>query len=325
MADPGLARLVVDAHGRPLAEGDKVVQPELADFLSKVRTNPFGETEAMIAELAHEARKAGASLTDDDLKRNGAEWRNARVVPWKGLSIGMPDTAGARQVLQLWKDLDDGDDYIDADGADRPAILAAAMRKVYGNAGGVGAGPPEEGSTGIAAVDKDGSAVACTVTMGRPFGARVSAAKSGVVLAAAPPPGRDYGTGIVPMIGVNRPFLALTNTVDTLYFVTAGTAETAAGPNQLAVAISLFDDDITLDQALALPRIRDGGAAVEYENGMPGPSIAAMRDHALSVRAADLIGHIHAVYCPGGYDKDEAASCRFRADKRSYGLVARGE
>jgi gamma-glutamyltranspeptidase len=225
---------------------------------------------------------------------------------------------------RLWEDLDDGDAYIEAGGSERAAILAAAMRKVYGQTDG-DVSVSEYASTGLIAVDKDGSGVACTITMGHPFGARVSAGKSGIVLATAPPEGHSYGVGIVPMVGVNRPFLAISKSVDTLYFLTAGSAETAAGPNQLAAAIPMFEDGISLDQALALPRIRSNRDTIEYESGMPGQAIAAMRSRSLSARSVDSIGRIHAVFCPGGFSSGDSASCQMRVDKRSFGLVARGE
>jgi hypothetical protein len=93
----------------------------------------------------------------------------------------------------------------------------------------------------------------------------------------------------------------------------------------LAVAVPLFENGVTLDQALALPRIRRNGTAIEYEDGMPGSSISAMRSRSLSTRAVDSIGHIHAVFCADGFNAENSSSCQLRVDRRSYGLVARGE
>ena len=52
---------------------------------------------------------------------------------------------------------------------------------------GVASLPRDLGSTGFAAVDANGEAAACAVTMNGPFGSGRTAAGTGVVLAAARP------------------------------------------------------------------------------------------------------------------------------------------
>lgn len=61
--------------------------------------------------------------------------------------------------------------------------------------------PPDLGATGFAAMDKNGQAVACAVSLNGPFGSGHSDASSGVQLAASPTaPGGIAGAFLTPMI-----------------------------------------------------------------------------------------------------------------------------
>ncbi len=325
MADAGTARYAVDLDGRPLEEGDKISNPALAEFLSKIRANPFGITSEMLRELALGAQAAGGGLSTEDLQRNGAEWRQARVIPWSALNIGMPDTLGAQKMQRMWEEMDEGETFIDASLTERPAVLAKGMQKHFAQQNAAQAGSREYGSTGFVAMDSKGAGVACSVTMGQPFGARVSAPGNGVIFALAPQGEHGYQNELVPMVGVNRPFLAIRKSTATLYFLAAGTVEPSSGPNQLSTVVPLFEEKIAIDQAMALPRIRVEKSYMAFESGMPGPTIAALRSQFSYANSVDRIGRINIVHCPDGYKSGDAASCRFRVDPRSFGLAARSD
>jgi gamma-glutamyltranspeptidase/glutathione hydrolase len=65
--------------------------------------------------------------------------------------------------------------------------------------------PPDLGATGFAALDANGEAAACAVTMNAPFGAGKSAADSGVTFAATPAsPSGISGAFLTPIIGADR-------------------------------------------------------------------------------------------------------------------------
>ena len=65
------------------------------------------------------------------------------------------------------------------------AAILAAMRQSLATFG-VGALPPDLGATGFAAVDAQGQAASCAVTLNGPFGSGHTAGSSGVVLGASP-------------------------------------------------------------------------------------------------------------------------------------------
>ena len=167
--DPN-ARAVFAPGGRPLAEGGTLSQPDLGATLATLRTAGVGDLYqgGLARKLEDSSRLAGGGMTVGDLRaalpRTGAPLvvragrDNVAFVP----SEGGPAAAAAFGVLQ-----------------DKPGDVQGA-RAAAGRGGSLPA------STGFAVLDRNGNAVACTVTMNNLFGTGRIAPGTGILLAASP-------------------------------------------------------------------------------------------------------------------------------------------
>lgn len=195
-ADPG-ARAVFFANGAPLGEGSTLLQPELGSTLSQLRVAGVGDLyQGIMAKRLEDSMAAvGGGLTVSDLRNDLPRVSAAFNIPGPGgdtISLfpapeaGGVATAAAGQVL-----LQNGNDI---EGAKRRAISAAAAFQ----RGGV---TPEEllkiqfpeaklgplpASTTFGAVDQNGGAVMCAVSMGNLFGTGRVAPGTGILMGASP-------------------------------------------------------------------------------------------------------------------------------------------
>ncbi|MCC7272684.1 MAG: gamma-glutamyltransferase [Alphaproteobacteria bacterium] len=172
--DPELARTFLDAHAAPLGEGATVSQFALAAVLTQLRTagpaDLYGGRYAHV--FAEAARAAGASMTIDDLRQAVPSWTAPAETGFADERLYMLPSpiVGGEAMASLWRRIADGGAYRRSG----PAALAGAPAADRGIA---------DASTGLAVADRDGSAVACVLTMGRPFGTGRSARGTGVILA----------------------------------------------------------------------------------------------------------------------------------------------
>ncbi len=181
--DAGLAAEFMDESGHVKPAGSVVANRELADTLAAIRTQGadalYGG--AVSQQIAAYTTAQGGAITPEELRA----YRPGRVLP---------------RVIRL------GDEYIFIPGAGtgagifagtlfdgiagamagntEAAVVAATKRALSGFA--VTNLPNDLGSTGFAATDGNGQAVACAVTMNGPFGSGHTAQGSGVTLARAP-------------------------------------------------------------------------------------------------------------------------------------------
>lgn len=189
--DAGLAAEFMDESGHAKAAGTVVSNPDLAETLSGIRTQGadavYGGAPAQ--KMLAYATAQGSAITPGEL---GA-YVPSRVLP---------------HVIRL------GDEYVflpsDETGAGVFAgalfdTLARALQTSTGSSNteaavvvatkqalsrfAVADLPNDLGSTGFAATDADGQAVACAVTMNGPFGSGHTAQGSGITLARAPSTG----------------------------------------------------------------------------------------------------------------------------------------
>ena len=193
--DPN-ARAVFAPGGKPLAEGDRLVQPDLGATLSQIRISGVGDLYqgALARRLQVASELAGGPLTL-------AEMRAA--VPKAAVPLSLP--AGNDLVAFLPPPADGGlaaaaafqvlyRNPGDVAGAEARAVGAAARWRQAGGdpravlASGITGGslPPLPASTGFSVLDKDGNSVTCVLTMGNLFGTGRIAPGTGIVLGASP-------------------------------------------------------------------------------------------------------------------------------------------
>ncbi len=167
--------------GRPLAAGDPLRQPDLATSLSTLRTAGVGTLyQGLLAKtLAAAASDAGGGLSAEDFRA---------ALP----SIAAPQTLPAGNDLAAFLPAAaDGGAAAAAFGALRrtPGDLAVAQAQAVAAAAqarGRGTLPALSASTTVVALDRDGRAVVCALTMDNLFGTGRIAPGTGILLAASP-------------------------------------------------------------------------------------------------------------------------------------------
>ncbi len=195
--DPGAASVFFHS-GHPVAEGDLMVQPDLASTIAQLRTAGVGDlyVGVLARRVVTGAPTAGASLSLSDLRNalpkvvgtlttdapNGdkvtflpppADGGLAAAAAFQVLEGNPADTTSATArglaVASRWRQ----------GGTDVNAVMAASNLPAANL-------PPLPASTTFAALDKDGNAVVCAVTMGNLFGTGRMAPGTGILLAASP-------------------------------------------------------------------------------------------------------------------------------------------
>jgi gamma-glutamyltranspeptidase/glutathione hydrolase len=212
---------------------------------------------------------------------------------------------------------------------DRYELIARNLddeRHVQKPAAGDGAVPLPDGAdaSGLVAIDKYGSAVACTVSMNGPLGAGKVAPSLGFILAR--PAGAD---GVPPVTATpiilvgeerrkreeERVFLAAT--------VTGGPGGTEA---LVDLALRTTGSDDSLEAILGGPRLyyADGADALVIEPGLPKDLQADLRRRGHTLHPAASGARINAIYCETGVPSGDQV-CGALADPRGFGLGAVGD
>ena len=195
LADPS-ARAVFAPGGQPVAEGAQLIQAELGATLGQLRSGGVGDLYqgAMARRVEQLTAPAGVSISLADLRgalpgtvapitlRQG----NDDVAFLSPPADGGLAAAAAMQILAA--------NVNDVSGAEaRAAGMAAAWRArggdpmaLLGEAVPGGGLAPMPASTSFVTLDKDGSAVACAITMGNLFGTGRMVPGMGFLVGASP-------------------------------------------------------------------------------------------------------------------------------------------
>jgi gamma-glutamyltranspeptidase / glutathione hydrolase len=196
LADPN-ARAVFSQNGVPLADGQMLIQPDLASTLSRIRVAGVGDlyTGELARRVEQASPLAGGPISMDDLRgalpKLGTPMilteRRDKVAFLPPPADGGLAAAAAFMVLQS--------NPTDFGGAAARSLAAAARWR----AGGVDgdsvlhtpnlpyqALPPLPASTSFVTLDKDGNSVACSLSMDNLFGTGRVLPGMGILLAASP-------------------------------------------------------------------------------------------------------------------------------------------
>jgi gamma-glutamyltranspeptidase/glutathione hydrolase len=195
-ADPA-ANAVFFSKGAPLGEGATLVQPGLGGTLAQLRVAGVGDLyQGLLGKrLADVMQAVGGGLSIEDLRNDLPKVVPALMIPASGGDIisllpapeaGGVATAAAGQVLLQNKG--------DLEGAKQRALAAAAEFLQGGiSPEAVLKGPippgtvgPLPASTTFGAIDSQGRAVMCGVSMGNLFGTGRIAPGTGILMAASP-------------------------------------------------------------------------------------------------------------------------------------------
>ena len=285
-ARPALNDAAYAIYGKRPKVGDEIRNLDLAGLLGQIRLNGAGSFyTGLAAKQVWEAMEAAGIAIDRE------RWRQA--LPQFADSIRVEfgnhhaafapfqDTTGPAEAA-IWPALED-------DGMDAlPGLLRS--NGLSGKASAV-----EE--TAFAAADRFGGGVACTITMGAPFGTGRAIAGTFHANPATP-------SGSQILIS-NKP---------TKVFFTAIASSGIPGWAS-AAALATLDDDLRLAEALAIPRaIPAAGGGVLGERG------AAPQG---SVNSVESLGRVSAIVCHRGLP-NVPQSCETVTDPRGkgYGAIA---
>ena len=327
-------------------------QVQLAGLLGQIRFRGAGvlHTGTLSRSVQEGYRQAGADFTLADLQTYLPVWRRpagvlvgehrAYVLPPPsnagvpfGQALGIvfrsdaafdpSDAAGSSSVLRAWAaaEADFGrwstaqslnEDEVDALLSDE-AIEALSARTGPGNAAGFQSLPPiDSGATGYVVVDREGMAVACTLTLGKAAGTASMPSNLGFFAASA-------GGGFW-----NSPVVVANDNTFQVFFAGAGDGAAAGLSGLLTTVVRAYRDGVALRQGIAEPRVAYApriGAILEA-SGVDAQRRAATA-LGLPVRQTQTLGRINAVYCPSGLPVEpEARLCGAEADPRAHGLTA---
>ena len=283
------------------AEGDKVERLDLAGTLGSIRAQGAGALYGgpLGHALVEAAKAVGSNMGMDDLRAYRPVQRATRSIEFgnEKAHTALPPPLGGSVLYDLLEGLRSRGIRED------PARLLAATAKAYGGAS-VDAAAALSADAALAAGDREGGAVACGFTMGKPFGAGVIAQSVGVPL--APVAGREEAL-LAPLVlanhNVNQGFMAV-----------AASGGWAAPIAAALVGLALAQDGGELTDAVAAPRaVRlTPEGPVHREEGWRGGGGGAL--------PPAPIGRVQAIWCPAGLVRGQRG-CRFASDPRGHGLA----
>ncbi len=348
--------------GRPIAEGDKIEQPALAETLSTIRVRGGGDLYFGDAarDFVARAQEAGGRLTVDDLKQYLPAWERSGRIAFGDLSLFTPASGpgGGAMTAAMWSMLTDQQRYGQTPAATRPHLIAETAFRALAERAGGGAtdttsfraaalmtsydttrhtpvepgnqpdlapwiGAGRDGTTGFVVLDSAGSAVACVLTMNAPFGDGRLDERLGVFFAPTVP------TGVEGWLRSGTDFIApaiIANAVTGEFVIgltaTGGPAAPAAAATTAAIAVL---DARPLREAVNAARVfaLPRPDATIYERGLPESTVQALRDAGHSVTEGAGFGIVNAIACFGGATLDPT-SCQFVTDGRGFGLADGG-
>lgn len=308
-------------------EGDLLRQVELAAVLARIRAEGAGAfyTGPLARQFAEAAEAAGGSITSNDLRDYAPTWRQTITVPMGNETAHFPPSpaVGGALAAKMWTLLLERGGLRRASPEERLRMFADLgfdtasdrLELLAASDGGATASPLENPSAAtFVAVDREGSAAACAVTLNSLFGTGRVAAGTGIVLAAAPGPGGRGATALGPMLIVNQ-------NVNEFYFAGAAAGGMAAPTALVSVAARAVLGDEPLLQALAARRVLGGPMPdVVHHEGSASGIETTFAGEGLRFVAAPALGQVNAIHCSEGIPP-HPESCTAGSDPRGYGLA----
>jgi gamma-glutamyltranspeptidase/glutathione hydrolase len=160
-----------------LQAGDALKQMDLSIVLSRLRSRGGGDfyTGGLGRDVEDAISLAGGTITAQDLRAYVPRWIQAAGVDESGTRLfALPEGYGGGHFMAAYKN----------------PVPASE-------------GAPSAGSTGFVVADAAGGAVACSISMGRPFGLGLMPKGTGFLLAPAPDAPGVSAKVLAPVMGIN--------------------------------------------------------------------------------------------------------------------------
>lgn len=340
-ADPILSAIFLPG-GRPISEGDRLVQPQTAAALGVLRSRGPGElhqgqyARAMTQSFA----AAGLALSLEALAQGTAQnLPSIRVGESFDLFVGTTPASGGLAAGQIFAALEGRWRATPPD--DRPALLLstaatasraraewlrpdlsstlpmgdamapARLRALVGAGGEWAPEPDAPAGTTLVVIDREGGAVACAFTPHEPWGIARLPQGSAFLMAPAPREGRADSRWLTVAI-------ALKDRADVVF--AGGASGGASSAMSLAqVALDTLPGRIDVARAIEAPRME---VRADGSIGVDGAALVA-RLAPRGYRASEIaggVGRVQAIHCPDGLAAS-GSTCRIETDRRGAGLA----
>jgi gamma-glutamyltranspeptidase/glutathione hydrolase len=318
MRDSGLAAAFGSATGEPLKEGERAQLRPLGSVIAGLRTSEGSDLYAGTAaeRLLRDAAAFGGTLTAEDLRSFVPTWSEPQKFEYDNVTMMTPARLAAAGTLKhLWDTGVRGPGLLDSRGSFDRIRLALAVGQ-----GSSGATNPDDdtASTGFAAIDSFGRAVACVVTMLRPFGIRHAGGETGVLLAPDPAAVPEELASLTPIVGANL-------NVKQIFIAASATGGAAAPAALTEVLATAMTEKTSLERAEALPRFYRAGNSVplSHEADLDPKLADALRRQGIALAPAMKLGRVNTIHCSDGMPRSPD-TCRYAVDPRGFGYAAGG-
>lgn len=185
-----------------------------------------------------------------------------------------------------------------------------------------------QAGSGFSVVDRDGMAVACTLSLNNAFGTGRIGPGSGIVLAASPKLTKAGPISLGPMMRT----LGETSAIEGVYTATGGVLASTALVRFLFELDDLDIDaeDQLLEAALLKPRLHasNNPDILYVESGLPDEIMSGLADYGHTVKSFPSTvkarpPRVNVIHCPGGLAASNGR-CFAKADPRAFGISAGG-
>ena len=351
-----------EAIGRRLKEGDKWLQPNLANIIGKIREN--GSTAMYRAPgaqvFADAVVASGGFLSSSDMTKYRPVWRNPIEVPLGYISVyfSPPPAAAGAVAAEILAMLLDSERYVEATPEDRPHLFVEAVTRAYADRD---AWMQPDGSSNIPShelVSKprisklmsnyraNAHSLAESKAIASDRKSEDAAATSFVVMdedgsavACALSMNSLFGNGLVAKnTGILMaslpdgqhgsislgPMLAVDGSTNNFYFAGAASGGTAAPTALMFVALSNVVNVENLEGSVFAKRLHHGGNpdVVYYEQGYNSSVIQNLIKKGHQVVEGSSFGLVNVVGCLQGLTND-MNSCEVATDPRGFGLATK--
>ncbi len=179
--------------------------------------------------------------------------------------------------------------------------------------------PENPSATSFVVADRDGSAVACSLSMNHSFGTGRIARGTGIILAAIPGKGSRGALSLGPMLVINQ-------FVNEFYFAAASSGGIAAPTSMINVAAKAILGEQGLKKAVSAKRVHHSGTPdiAYYEQGLDKKSIQGLARRGYRTAATPTLGVVNAIYCSRGIPP-KPESCQASADPRGAGMASNSD
>ena len=347
LEDVNTQRIFGTAEGGTLREGDDLIQFELSEILSGIRTRGASDFYAgrTATSFLEAARMSGLAITPDELRTHTVSWSDPRTfdldrgilssklaihVPGNGFDAG-ESTIAALMMLRHGEALSDGAsaaDHLVAEVALRTAV-ARSMRQA-GESGAVSgealmAGYGSGSATGLAELPRTPTPLDET-----PFSSGVvTADRRGNAVACVFTLNGLFGAGrVLPGTGILLssptgdgmsllPLMAVNETLRSVVFAGAGTGGSSSATVMASILSDVVGDDRTLADAVRRARVHHPGVphVVLAEATLPAEAVEALENRGHVVETVAELARIAAVHCSGGL-RNAPDSCVAVTDPR---------